>query len=52
MRRADERTMFAVTLFVLVTGSSWRDAGWCSGCGRARRIERSRAGRIESLTEE
>jgi transposase len=27
MRRADERKMFAVTLFVLVTGSSWRDAG-------------------------
>lgn len=27
MRRADERTMFAVVVFVLVTGSSWRDAG-------------------------
>ena len=27
MRRTDERTMFAVTLFVLVTGTSWRDAG-------------------------
>ena len=27
MRRADERTTFAITLFVLVTGTSWRDAG-------------------------
>lgn len=27
MRRADERTMFAVAVLVLVTGSPWRDAG-------------------------
>lgn len=37
MRRADECMTFAVPVFVLVTGFSWRDAGKVFGVGTAHR---------------